>query len=418
MTDNIFIRLNKNVYICKGYCNSLIMDCNTQRIYQIDLEAYKTLCSFLNGKIFFYGKDELIDKFITYLYEKELVIYTKSYTHTDTLPSKELAALKNVWLELRRNCNLNCIHCYNNSNHCAEINQVLSLNNWIEIVNQLKEYNPQNIILIGGEPLLYVDIANLIKHVRSEIPNATIVLYSNLTFLKKEIIDCIKNNNVKVVTSIYADNAEIHDSITTKEGSFQKTIQNIKTLKGLGVDVKANTVIMSKNQSVVDKTVSFIKELTDYSPKIDEIRPTTKKLESLIPTKSIRKNVIKSIGDIEKPTKSKIIRAISGNSCWQGKINISYDGYISPCIMQNPEMIEKYNLKNTTVKNIIEEYIIPKFWMLSKDKIRICSDCEFRYLCNDCRPLAKALEMRADNCNYDPYSGKWNGNINKNVIDK
>jgi len=47
---------------------------------------------------------------------------------------------------------------------------------------------------------------------------------------------------------------------------------------------------------------------------------------------------------------------------------------------------------------------------INKDQIAICQDCEFRYICTDCRaylldqdnPLSKPLK-----CAYDPYTGVW-----------
>ena len=53
---------------------------------------------------------------------------------------------------------------------------------------------------------------------------------------------------------------------------------------------------------------------------------------------------------------------------------------------------------------------IKKLWDLSKDKIHVCKDCEFRYICTDCRAyvedpddiLSKPLK-----CGYNPYTGEW-----------
>lgn len=101
-------------------------------------------------------------------------------------------------------------------------------------------------------------------------------------------------------------------------------------------------------------------------------------------------------------------RTVSGNSCWQGKLNISYDGYVSPCIMWNPDCLQEGSLKKYPLKQVLNHYIIPKYWKLSKDYIDTCKICEYRYICNDCRPLADSLTARACNCNYDPFSGKWN----------
>ena len=407
MANNTYVRLSSDVYICNGYCNSLIMDCNTNKIFQLDSEANDLLGGFLNGKKYVFGVNKEADKLIGFLQEKALINLTERHIKSVLLPPKAKEPLQTVWLELRRKCNMHCIHCYNASNPKAETSKLMSVEQWKSIINQLKGYHPKTIVLIGGEPLLYDGLVDLIKYIKEELENIVLVLYSNLTFINDEIINAIKTYDVKIVTSIYANDENIHDSITTHKGSFIKTTTNIKRLKSNGVDVRANTVVMKNNQDVIESTIKYIKDLTGKLPKIDEIRTTDERLNSLLPDKRLKKNTITSIHDINKPTKKKIQKSVSGNSCWQGKINISYDGYVSPCIMQSPESIKKYNLKTASLKSVIDEFLIPNYWELSKDKISTCSVCEFRYLCNDCRPLANALTTRANNCNYDPFSGEW-----------
>lgn len=407
MADCSYACLSPNVYMCNGYCNSLIMDCNTQKIFQLDSEANDLLSAFLNGNKYILGANKKADELISFLEEKSLINLTEKYIESVLLPPKAKAPLQTVWLELRRKCNMHCIHCYNSSNPYAETSKPMSVEQWKMIINQLKAYHPKTIVLIGGEPLLYEELVDLIKCIKEEIENIVLVLYSNLTFLNNEIINAIKEYDVKIVTSIYADNENIHDSITTHKGSFIKTTTNIECLKANGVDVRANTVVMRNNQDVIESTIKYIKKLTDKLPKIDEIRNTDERLNSLLPDKRLKKNTITSIHDINKPTKKRIQKAVSGNSCWQGKINISYDGYVSPCIMQSPETLKKYNLQTATLKNVIDEYLISNYWELSKDKVTTCDVCEFRYLCNDCRPLADSLSTRANNCSYDPFSGEW-----------
>ncbi|MNX99984.1 hypothetical protein D3C86_1324620 [compost metagenome] len=49
-------------------------------------------------------------------------------------------------------------------------------------------------------------------------------------------------------------------------------------------------------------------------------------------------------------------------------------------------------------------------WFTKKDDIAVCRDCEFRYVCTDCRAY---VEDPADayakplKCGYDPYANVW-----------
>ena len=52
-----------------------------------------------------------------------------------------------------------------------------------------------------------------------------------------------------------------------------------------------------------------------------------------------------------------------------------------------------------------------EYWMLTKEKVTKCKDCELRYICFDCRETARKyknyLYATNPNCSYNPYSGKW-----------
>jgi hypothetical protein len=51
-----------------------------------------------------------------------------------------------------------------------------------------------------------------------------------------------------------------------------------------------------------------------------------------------------------------------------------------------------------------------KIWNLNKDKIDVCSECEFRYVCNDKRIPVKRINSswyHESECNYNPFIAKW-----------
>ncbi|TVQ51539.1 MAG: grasp-with-spasm system SPASM domain peptide maturase, partial [Saprospirales bacterium] len=70
------------------------------------------------------------------------------------------------------------------------------------------------------------------------------------------------------------------------------------------------------------------------------------------------------------------------NSCLYGKISIDAQGNIKNC----PSMKESYgNIRDTTLAEALEKPGFKKYWDINKDKIHVCKDCEFRYICTDCR---------------------------------
>ncbi|MFV8377086.1 hypothetical protein [Flavobacterium sp. LB1P62] len=67
----------------------------------------------------------------------------------------------------------------------------------------------------------------------------------------------------------------------------------------------------------------------------------------------------------------------------------------------------------SNIKDVIFNVEILNFWTISKDKIKVCNDCEFRYICPDGSIPFKEeqtdlLYSTITKCNYDPYKNLWN----------
>ena len=95
------------------------------------------------------------------------------------------------------------------------------------------------------------------------------------------------------------------------------------------------------------------------------------------------------------------------NSCLNCKISIDKLGNIKNC----PSMKQEFgNIKDTSLEDALNHKDFKKYWNVTKDKIDICKDCEFRYICTDCRAYK---EDPVDNyskplkCGYNPYTNVW-----------
>lgn len=268
---------NKDIILVSGKERGIIHNLNNGKVFSIDKVSKEYLLEIIAGKTIteVIGENvEFID-YLNLLVEKNIGYFSDLYVSSGVINYEKNVdkSLKTVWFELRRACNLNCCHCYLDCNNNSDNNlNLLSLEDWKRVVDNLVHYYPPKIILIGGEPLLYKKIDKLISYCREKLINSEIVLYSNLTTLLEKNIDTIINNKVKVVTSVYSYNFKTHDIITRTKGSFIKTINNIKRLINNGVNVQANMVVMKHNIHEVEKTISFINELTGKKGKIDYIR--------------------------------------------------------------------------------------------------------------------------------------------------
>jgi SPASM domain peptide maturase of grasp-with-spasm system len=95
------------------------------------------------------------------------------------------------------------------------------------------------------------------------------------------------------------------------------------------------------------------------------------------------------------------------NSCLNRKIAIDVDGNIKNC----PSMSQSFgNIRDTTLKEALDHPKFKKYWNVTKDQIAVCKDCEFRYICTDCRAYIENPEdmySKPLKCGYNPYTAEW-----------
>lgn len=99
--------------------------------------------------------------------------------------------------------------------------------------------------------------------------------------------------------------------------------------------------------------------------------------------------------------------AYTYNSCLNGKISVNSKGEIKNC----PSLKTVYgHIHNTNLDEVIDQKVFNEKFRINKDQIEICKDCEFRYICSDCRAYTQGennLYSKPLKCNYDPYNAVW-----------
>jgi SPASM domain peptide maturase of grasp-with-spasm system len=96
--------------------------------------------------------------------------------------------------------------------------------------------------------------------------------------------------------------------------------------------------------------------------------------------------------------------SLSFNNCLNKKISIDTVGNIKNC----PTLkLSHGHVSNNTLFEIVKNDNFSKYWNINKDQIETCKDCQFRYICSDCRAFVDNLYDKPYKCNYDPYKNKW-----------
>ena len=101
--------------------------------------------------------------------------------------------------------------------------------------------------------------------------------------------------------------------------------------------------------------------------------------------------------------------ARSANSCLNRKLSVDEHGEIRNC----PSMPRGFgNAASVPLAVALETEGFREHWGTAKDQVQTCRDCEFRYVCTDCRAWVRDpadARSKPAHCSYDPYTATWGG---------
>jgi SPASM domain peptide maturase of grasp-with-spasm system len=96
------------------------------------------------------------------------------------------------------------------------------------------------------------------------------------------------------------------------------------------------------------------------------------------------------------------------NSCLNRKVGIDTDGSIKNCPSLQTIYGNIYEVND--LESLIRGSSFRDIWHISKNQVDVCKDCEFRYVCVDCRAFLEQQDnpfSKPGRCNYNPYEERW-----------
>lgn len=268
-----------------------------------------------------------------------------------------LGGLEFVWLEITPRCNLQCQHCYVSASPWMKDPGSVD---WNWAIDESYRLGCRKIQFIGGEPTLHPQLGSFVSRAQS-IGFEFIEVFSNLMAVSDQLLERFLECGVNVATSFYSWDPEIHDLITGSKGSFGRTLSGIRRVLAHGIPLRVGLILMESNKHEAGRTMSFLADLgIDRGRiKIDEVRPVGRG---------------QSLAQFEGQDE-----ALCG-SCWQGKLAISYDGSVYPCVFS----------RYVSLGNVNQDKLSD---MLSSEKLK-----EFR---TRIHRLERERKMCGPNCDPD-----------------
>ena len=401
----MYCRLKEDCILVQGAARSALYDLTEGRVYSLNRSANRVLASFRKGRV-----KRRHRAFIDQLIELGLV-----KTADAPFPPLHIsqadgpaATLEFIWLEVTSRCNLACLHCYGDCLSSPEPDR-MDEKGWKAVMLQARDLGCSQVQFIGGEPFLKRDLFALVDFARNK-GYVFVEIFSNLNLLKKEHIPLLRDSGVHIATTLYSANPETHDRITGTKGSHAKTMAAINLLRDNQIPVRVAVIALKQNQDDLSATVEFLHRMGVEYKLPDPVRPTGRGCSQEIQPLDLPQEFSGRIMEANFWTNRHAFHFNRrNNSCWAGKVAVTATGEVIPCIFARDLVIG--NCLKKGLEAVVQSHRLRELWEVTKDQVEVCRDCEYRYACHDCRPLAYAqggnLYARSPRCLYDPYRGTW-----------
>ncbi len=207
--------------------------------------------------------------------------------------SRELSAPIRMDLALTYRCQNNCIHCYAGGPHETP---ELDTDQWKKVIDKLHGIGVFIFTFTGGEPTLREDLPELLRYAQ-EKGTVTGLVTNGRRLKDKGYVQKLVDAGLDFVQiTIESHDPSIHDFITSVKGSWQETVEGIKTVIPTPIYATTNTTLNKHNADGFLRTVEFLHDLgvtvfgcnsliySGSAPKIaDEFALTIDKLKELLP---------------------------------------------------------------------------------------------------------------------------------------
>lgn len=211
----------------------------TKEIYYYFLEAVE---KDIEPNMFFNMFEDQEDReYIEQIYRKMVSIAI--------LEDKKILLPKEISIEITNKCNLNCKHCCIDANSRTD---EMSTDEIYRSIRKIAKWNPDNVSISGGEPLVRRDIKEILIYLR-KVYNGKITLSTNGLLIDKENIETLK----KCVDYFEISLDGVDESSCSKirgEGVFEKVVETVHFLKENGCgEISLSMVICDKNQDLEEE---------------------------------------------------------------------------------------------------------------------------------------------------------------------
>lgn len=170
--------------------------------------------------------------------------------------------IKELKIEVNRNCPLKCLHC--SSNGMPHAPEELSPEKVRELIREFVYLGGEKLCISGGEPLCYEDLPVIVDACRRT--NIETAMYTTGTTanagalqpISDRLAASLSDYGIRMVFSLHGAYAKTHDTLTQVEGSFDATMTAMERVLDAGASVEVHVVPTAINFKEIADIINLL----------------------------------------------------------------------------------------------------------------------------------------------------------------
>lgn len=175
--------------------------------------------------------------------------------------------LRKMTIKPTLKCTANCIGCVSRRTYhkSASGNRMLSLDQWMKVIEDAASLGLEKLSISGGEPTLYPHLVELVREIKKH--EILVQINTNGTFITRELAqELLKAGLDSVSISIYSHQPDTHDEFRRQPKLWIKATNAVRIFAGFSKQypkflVKAQTIILRENFQSFKELIELHKSL-------------------------------------------------------------------------------------------------------------------------------------------------------------
>ncbi len=336
-------------------------------------------------------------------------IYGGEYSQEEIAEAVRNGRLLSMEIEFNKSCNFRCMYCYVGDN--GRRRNELSREEFFDVISQARELGARKMIILGGEPMLYPHIMEMIAFIRDL--DMEVELFTNGTNITRDVAQALYEAGARVVLKMNTFDEKLQDLLSGRKGAYAQIHNALRNLKSAGYPstdhpMGVSTVICQQNIEELPRLWEWLRD-QNIVPYFEMITPQggARENETLAVDSKSAEEFFHRISEIDRTKYGyewEPKPPLVGGECLRHQFScaVNSEGYVQPCVGVT---IFIGNVRERKLQDILSESEVVQDLKGYKETIKgPCGECEKLAECYGCR--GAAYQLTGDYLASDPLCWK------------